>query len=317
MGEFFSNCYLELQKRGERHGGAYYFWNPVYIPVDPEIIKKIIISDFENFPNHGLYLNPKEDPLSGHIFNMEGPKWRTWRSKMPVAFTTTRMRKYFSIMLRLSEQLNRNLETNIQKPLNIKNELSRFTTDIISACAFGMESNTMKDENKKLLEHGRQFFDNQWNLYRNTFVLTIPRPILQAFNFRLFKRETQNYVLDMFKNIWQYRQQQNIITDDLASILGKLMEPDQDEKDFTGKVLEEPMNIEEYATQMFVFFCAGFETSSSTQTFALYELAKNPDCQQKLRLEINKVLSKHDNQITYDAVMEMKYLDSIIDGKTP
>ena len=59
----------------------------------------------------------------------------------------------------------------------------------------------------------------------------------------------------------------------------------------------------------------GFETSSATMTFALYELALNPDTQDTLREEIKTVLARHANKITYDAVNEMKYLQMVLDGE--
>lgn len=62
-------------------------------------------------------------------------------------------------------------------------------------------------------------------------------------------------------------------------------------------------------------FSNRFETSSTTMTFALYELALNPDVQQKLRDDIKSVLSRHDNKLNYDAMLEMKYLQMVIDGK--
>ncbi len=46
-------------------------------------------------------------------------------------------------------------------------------------------------------------------------------------------------------------------------------------------------------------------------TFFTYELALNTDVQERLRKEINSVLAKHENQVTYDAIMEMKYLDMV------
>lgn len=56
----------------------------------------------------------------------------------------------------------------------------------------------------------------------------------------------------------------------------------------------------------------GFETSSSTTFFCLYELAKNPEIQKKVQEEIDQVLKKHDG-ITYDSLAEMKYLECCID----
>lgn len=69
------------------------------------------------------------------------------------------------------------------------------------------------------------------------------------------------------------------------------------------------------AAQVFVFFIAGFETSSTTSSFALYELAQNPDIQEIARKEIMSVLEKHEGKITYECISEMTYLTQIIEGK--
>lgn len=42
--------------------------------------------------------------------------------------------------------------------------------------------------------------------------------------------------------------------------------------------------------------------SSTTMTFCLYELALNPDIQEKMREDIKVVLSKHDNKLTYEGI---------------
>lgn len=105
FGELFSNAYLEFKRRGEKHGGLYYMNKPVYVPVDPDIIKKIVISDAHYFPNHGMYLNPKEDILSGHLFNMEDSKWKDLRVKTPSIFTSAKMRKMFITMQKMVDPL--------------------------------------------------------------------------------------------------------------------------------------------------------------------------------------------------------------------
>jgi cytochrome P450 family 6 len=49
--------------------------------------------------------------------------------------------------------------------------------------------------------------------------------------------------------------------------------------------------------------------------FELFELARHPDIQQKLREEIIRVMAKHQGQLTYDALQEMSYLDMVASGE--
>jgi cytochrome P450 family 6 len=75
------------------------------------------------------------------------------------------------------------------------------------------------------------------------------------------------------------------------------------------------LSMNSLAAQAFVFFLAGFETSSTTMTFCMYELALHPDIQERVREEIDIVLKKHDGNITYQAIQEMEYLDKVVSGK--
>lgn len=67
------------------------------------------------------------------------------------------------------------------------------------------------------------------------------------------------------------------------------------------------------AAQAFIFFAAGYETSSTTMTNAFYELALNQKIQNRLREEIDQEYLKHNN-LTYDNIKEMDYLDKVIRG---
>lgn len=66
-------------------------------------------------------------------------------------------------------------------------------------------------------------------------------------------------------------------------------------------------------SQVFVFLVAGFDTSSTAMSFALFELAKNPDIQLKLQRDIDDTLERHNNEWTYECVQDMKYLEQVFD----
>jgi cytochrome P450 len=67
--------------------------------------------------------------------------------------------------------------------------------------------------------------------------------------------------------------------------------------------------------QALTFLIAGYETSGSTLSFAMYELALHPEIQLSLRTEILQVLSKHDGKLTYDVIQDMSYLDRVVSGE--
>lgn len=56
----------------------------------------------------------------------------------------------------------------------------------------------------------------------------------------------------------------------------------------------------------------GTETSATTFSYVLYELARHPECQAKLRDEIVTTMAKHNGQLTYEAIQEMSYLECVI-----
>lgn len=81
-------------------------------------------------------------------------------------------------------------------------------------------------------------------------------------------------------------------------------------KIFTG----EKFTFEQLAAQAFIFFVGGQETSSTLMQFILFELAKNQILQEEVRVEIKRVLSKHNGKVTYEGIYEMELLGRVMDG---
>lgn len=88
FGDQFTLFYNHFKSKGVKGGGLFMFLKPVFMPVDLELIKNILQKDFPSFVNHGMYVNEKVDPLTGHLFNLENEKWRKMRTKLTPTFTS-------------------------------------------------------------------------------------------------------------------------------------------------------------------------------------------------------------------------------------
>jgi cytochrome P450 family 6 len=74
------------------------------------------------------------------------------------------------------------------------------------------------------------------------------------------------------------------------------------------------LNGDILVAQAAIFFTAGFEANATTISFALYELAMQPDVQIRLREEILDALDKNEGKLTYEAVRDMEYLHMVVSG---
>ncbi|CAH2107638.1 unnamed protein product [Euphydryas editha] len=79
--------------------------------------------------------------------------------------------------------------------------------------------------------------------------------------------------------------------------------------DGTPKEVELEMDLTCMIAQVFAFFAAGFETTSSATSCLLHELAYNQEIQKNIQKEIDEVLMKYDNRLCYEAVAEMTLLN--------
>lgn len=312
--------YDTFKAQGLKHGGVFLGIKPTYIPVDLEIIKNIFQKDFQHFINHGGYINEEVDPLTGHLFALEDAKWRQMRVKLTPTFTSGKMKMMFQTLLDCTTGLKDIMNDSATKrtPVDIKEILGRFTTDIIGSAAFGLECNSLKDPNAQFRKYGKKVFENRgFDRIKNLIPLLLPRNLLKLIKFKQTNKSVEKFFMKVIKDTVEYREKNNIYRKDFMHLLlqlknrGKVTDDEHiiNKNDGFG---EQALTLNELSAQAFVFFLAGFETSSTTMTFALYEIAVNHHVQEKLRKEINSVLKKHDNKLSYDAVMEMTYMDQVI-----
>lgn len=203
------------------------------------------------------------------------------------------------------------------EPVHIKDLLDRFTTDVISSCAFGINCNSLKNPDSEFRQAGKKFAEGLKTRIAVNFL--IPHGILKFFNVRLMSASTEKFFIEAVKNIVEHREKNNIIRKDIMHLLIKLKNRGNitDDERFMNddNKTANYFTINQIAAQCFVFFIAGFHTSATTMTMALLELALNQDIQNKLRAEIRAELRETNGKMRYEAVKRMKYLDNVVNGK--
>lgn len=142
VAEYLGCVYDDMRKVGlGKISGFYFFTEPALLVTDPEHIRLVLSRDFEYFHDRGVFVNEKDDPLSAHLFSLEGAKWQRLRKKFSPTFTSRKMKNMFDILLKVANELDCVVEETIQgnKDVEIRDFSSRFTIDVIGSCAFGIE----------------------------------------------------------------------------------------------------------------------------------------------------------------------------------
>lgn len=307
FGEWLVNYYNEYSN--DRIVGAFIRRRPVLILRDLDLIKDIFIRDFSKFPDRGQKTFEKAEPLSQHLVNLEHSIWRPLRNKLSPAFTSGKLKDMFYLLLECGDHFQNYLNKRLAKdePIECRDLTARFTTDVIGTCAFGLQMNAMADEDSEFRKMGKYVFDMNWKKLIK-FRIREGTPWLYRLLAPIMR---DNLITDFFMNTMrdtiEYRRKNKIIRHDF---IDQIMEI-QDNPD---KIPEVKLTDALLTSQLFVFFLAGFETSSTTMSYALYELAQHHDYQDRLREEIRDTLKANDNSLTYELVKSMKYLDKVFKG---
>lgn len=166
--------------------------------------------------------------------------------------------------------------------------------DLLQLSYLGLE-----DPNSEFYKHGKRLF----NLNAIEFLLllfTSGSPDLsKKLHIHANPKEPCDFLHKVFTETIREREAGGVQRNDFVQLLLKVRETVS-------------LTIDEMAAEAFIFFTGGFETSSSTLTFTLYELALNSDIQQKLRTEIEDGLEANDGKLTYEMVFNFKYLDCVV-----
>lgn len=317
--------YRKLKKSGD-YGGIYFFGNPVFLVLSPEFAKTVLVKDFHYFMDRGIHFNDKVDPLSGNVFFLRGTKWKKLREKFTPTFTSAKMKQMFTTVLDVGQRLQQHLVPfgRTSEDIDIRDILARFMTDVISTCAFGLETNSLQNPTSKFREMGKKMINfPKSKALKLIFASTFQKQATQL-GLCWNDKDVSDFFMKIVKETIEYREVSGHRRNDFMQLLIDMKKEEQHSTTTSSRIDKAvaeaedenmtSLTFEEIAAQAFVFFFAGFETSSTTLTFTLHLLAHNQHIQHKARESIRNVLIKYNGIWCYEAIIEMKYIEQIIEG---
>lgn len=323
IGELLQEFYRTVN---EPFFGLYSMFNPTLVVCDPQLIRSILVKDFQHFADRGFYMDEERDPLTGNLFSLGGEKWKQWRVKLSPAFTSGKIKSMFSSIVDCGGPLESHIVKLAEKKstVEIRELLAGFTTNNIASTAFGLKIDCIADPNTPFRKYGKKYFSLDIKNGFRIMVQTVCPKLLKLLRMKAMDQDVEDFFIDSVKQTLSYRENNNIVRADFFQLLVQLRNTGfinrDDAHSWETKIAknesEKALTLNEVAAQAFIFFVAGFETSSSTMAYCLHELAQNQDLQRRAHEEIDEVMNKHDGEITYDSMMDLKFLESCIDGKT-
>ncbi|KAF6208006.1 hypothetical protein GE061_016455 [Apolygus lucorum] len=300
----------------ERFVGLFTFNKPNLFVRDPAMIEQITIRDFAFASDLGDSNDPRATPISMHLINASNDHWRSLRTKLTPTFTSGKLKGMHGQLLECADSLVEHMKTiESAESFETRELIACFTTDVIASCAFGLNTDTLKDRNSLFRAFGRA-----------TFSITPTRKIFRAVRRLLgpmarfislpggIKPELIEFFINTVNETLEYRKKNGVVRQDFLHLMNEVLEKER-EMVRSGQMDPNDPHVFDHATLVsnsFVFFVAGFETTSTTISYAMHELALNHRIQEKLYTEIVTVSAKHNGQLTFEAIQEMKYLDHVI-----
>lgn len=276
------------------------------------------MTDGANF-GRGMNLNPEShpEPMYRNLIFADGDLWKLLRHRMTPFFTTGKLKGIFpyveskakklqSIAERLSEQ---------RQEIDVRELMVRYTTDINGSYYFGFDVDSLNNEHCQYRKLTKRMF-TVTKREAAVIILKLLFPKLCQ-DLEIISPKTKRTFLGILKRTAAERNYKPSGCNDFIDCLLEMRQ----QGPMTGVSMEslsedgKPQTVEiEFddllmASQVFLFFAAGVESSASSSSFTLHLLAYHPDIQTKCQEEVDAVLAKYDNQLSLEAVNEMAYLE--------
>lgn len=305
--------------------GIWVFGEPHLVIRSPEVIKNVLIKDFDHFNDRNVQSNEKIDPIASNMmFFTRNPKWKFIRTTTTPMFSSGKLKYIYPQIQAVAKDMISFIAIRNAKALFVREVAEKYATDVICSIAFGIDSRSFQDGDTPFTNVGKGVFDIS---LRNTVAAATyftNNSLVDTFKIKFIETSIGNFISETFMNIVKERQSGNSTRRDLIDLMIKFKKEHNLSKlifCFVIRAITMPVfylciEDNELVAQAAQFFLAGYETSSSTINHGLYEIALHKDVQDKLRKELEANI-QDDGEFPYYTLKNMPYLHQIVLGCVP
>jgi hypothetical protein len=131
------------------------------------------------------------------------------------------MKMMFQTLVDCGHELGTILEetASSEEIIEIKYLLARYSTDIISSCAFGIQCNCLKDPDAEFRQWGRKIFQPSIRMSTIRSLRPLIPSLIRMLKLRSTDPEISKYFRNMVKDTVNYREDNNIKRNDFMQLL--------------------------------------------------------------------------------------------------
>lgn len=287
--------------------GFYKFLTPAILLRSPELVHKMLVVDFDHFQSNDFHIGEHDELTYRNTFMVTGAQWRKTRNSVTPAFTSGKLKSMVPFTLKASENMIQFIKTDMTilskaGGFDARDMTMRYTTDNIASVAFGLEANSFDRGGNTFMEMSQRIFNLDLLVSLKFMIITYLPSLAKLLKLKFIDQAVQDFFTKIIDETIQYRKETSTSRND---ILNQFLE-------LRKKLGDEEFGEIDVIAQSIQMIVNGSETTAATMGFILYFLTMHPDVQEKARKEVDAVLKKHNDELSYDAIKDMEYMDQIL-----
>jgi len=281
--------------------GFIHFWagpNFGMAAIHPDAAKFVLKSS-DDFPKQFISPQYFREKFGYNLVSVNGDVWRRHRNYVNSGFNSKAYNEYYPTFSLMVEKTLSKMEADAKiGDVEMRNWFSKFTLDLLGNSIFHHDFGRLEDKSTYAYDSYTQLLLlRQGNFYGRLLTLFpwldyLPIPPTNRFH------SAVDNIISLFHQIIKERQSGQKYGDILDNLLNS-----QTEK--TGGLSQT-----ELISNLWIFFLAGHETTSSALTSECICLAKYPDIQEKIYQEIQNTIGNGTPSL--DDLSKLSYLDNFI-----